>query len=211
LTDCADQNGWVIVAPSFAYRDYMDPEQVRLDDRDNLPRVLEMLDALPLTSSRGAVQFKQRVLLYGFSRGAQGAQRFALFYPERVAAAAILSGGSYTLPKRTARVESQEKPLNFPYGVADLDRYAGHQLDVPALLKVPVWVGVGATDTLSSDVPRPWDPYLGRTRVERARAMAEVLRGMGVNVRLEEFTGAGHEETAQMRSRICDFLRAGAS
>ena len=208
LVECADRHGWIVVAPSFAYRDYLDPEQVRLDDKENLPRIRQLLDSLPIASSAGSVRFTERVLLYGFSRGAQAAQRFALFYPDRVQAAAVLSAGSYTVPRATARVDNQDKPLAFPYGVSDLDRYSGRKFDAEALARVPFWIGVGAGDTATAEVPRNWDPYLGKTRVERAQRLADMLRGMGTEVTLELFSGTGHEETAAMRARVCEFLAA---
>jgi hypothetical protein len=71
---------------------------------------------------------------------------------------------------------------------------------------VPFWVGVGATDTAREQVPRPWDPYVGSTRLERAERFARALQGLGASVTFETFSGAGHEETLAMRARACEFL-----
>jgi predicted esterase len=203
LEDCATQHGWVLVAPTMAYRNYMDPEQVRLDGQEDLPRLRELLEALP---GWLGVPLAEQAFVYGFSRGGQMAHRFALFYPEKVAGVAVVAAGSYTLPRLTARLGGREQPLQFPFGVADLQRYAGHPFDARALRGVPFWVGVGATDTAREQVPRPWDPYVGSTRVERAERFARALQGLGASTTLDIFSGAGHEETLAMRAHACDFF-----
>lgn len=204
LRDCADRLGWVVVAPTMAYRDYMDPEQLRLDDQQNLPWVQALLDRL--RAAAGPLPLAEQVNVYGFSRGAQMAARLAMFYPESVAAVAALSGGSYTMPVRSAPVNGQVQRAQFPFGVADLEKYSGEAFDTAAFTRVPFWIGVGAADTNSADTSRPWDVYEGRTRVERARRFSSTLEAMGVQVQLQLFSGAGHEETTAMRASACDFF-----
>lgn len=114
LLACAAANDWIVVAPTFAYRDYRDPALVRGDDTIFLPRLAAILDGLP---ARTGLALRPRVLLYGFSRGAQTAHRFATIYPERVLGVAALSAADYTLP--TAVAPGDGRPLPFPYGVAD--------------------------------------------------------------------------------------------
>jgi len=206
LTECANRSGMVVVAPSMLYRDYMDPEQVRLDDQQNLPRVLEMLDNLQ--SRIGVPVNTSRVMVYGFSRGGQMAHRFALFYPERVSGVAALAAGNYTLPKRDAQVAGQTKPLAFPYGVADLQTYTGRPFNAPMFTKIPFWIGIGAADSAVDQVPHAWDSYIGNNRLERARRFTEYLKAMGVRALLDVFNGTGHEETVNTRQHACDFLSA---
>ena len=197
LASCAEQNGWVLVAPTFAYRDYMDPDQVRLDDQQDLPKLRDLLDQVEEQLTAAGLHFGDDVFVYGFSRGGQLAHRFALFYPERVSGVASLSAGSYTLPR---------SELKFPFGVADLAGYAGHPFDPQALQGMPFWIGVGGADTQAEQVPRPWDQYLGRTRLDRAQRFSDILQGLGASVQLNVFSGAGHEETALMRQRACAFF-----
>lgn len=206
LGECASTNGWVVIAPTMAYRNYMDPEQVLLDDQATLPWLRNLVDSLPITVGGAPIKTTDRVMLYGFSRGAQVAHRFALFYPDKVASVVALSAGSYTLPRRTARVGSQDKPLAFPYGVADLERYAGVPFDAKLVARVPFLVGVGSADNGTAGVPRPWDPYEGSTRVERAQAFTRSVKEIGGNALLDVFSGASHEETARMRAEACDFM-----
>ena len=204
LQGCADQNHWIVVAPTIAYRDYMDPAQVLLDDEETLPLLRGTLDSL--SAQLGGVRLADRVYVYGFSRGAQLANRFAFFYPDHVAAVATLSGGSYTVPRRSATVAGQDRPLDFPFGVADLDHYAGHPFDTAAVRRIPFWVGVGSADTVKEQVPRSWDALLGDTRVERAKRFSDALKALGASVKLDVFSGVGHDETAPMRADVCSFF-----
>lgn len=204
MADCAERNGWVLVAPSLAYRDYMDPEQVRLDDQEDLPRLRELLAGVRQRLS--GMHLAPDTFVYGFSRGGQLAHRFALFYPDEVAGVAVVAAGSYTVPVAAAEGWDGRRPLAFPYGVSDLERYSGHRFDPRALAGKPFWIGVGAGDTVADQVPRGWDPYLGRTRLERATRFSEVLQSMGAAVSLNVFPGTGHDETAIMRTRACAFL-----
>jgi poly(3-hydroxybutyrate) depolymerase len=203
LRTCADEYGWALVAPTMVYRDYFDPDQLRADARDNLPEVHAMLDAL--RAGVGGMDLEQRVLLYGFSRGAQMAQRFALAYPGEVAAVAALSAGSYTLPERQ---DGTDRPLRFPFGIADLPDVGLARFDGSLFGTIPFWVGVGGEDVNPADTSRAWDTYEGLTRVDRARAFAAHLQRHGNPVELHVFGGAGHEETGSMRASACAFLAA---
>ena len=197
LASCAEQNGWVLIAPTFAYRDYMDLDQVRQDDREDLPRLLNLVEQVETQLAEQGIQAGDDLFVYGFSRGGQIAHRFAFFYPDRVAGVAALSAGSYTLPR---------PELAFPFGVADLQDYAGHAFEPQDLSGTGFWVGVGASDTQAEQVPRRFDPFIGPTRLERASRFVEGMQQMGLNVQLNVFSGAGHEETALMRQRACAFL-----
>jgi predicted esterase len=197
LASCAEQNGWILVAPSFAYRDYMDLDQVRQDEREDLPRLNSLVGQVTQRLADQGLQTADDLFVYGFSRGGQLAHRFAFFYPDKVAGVASLSAGSYTLPK---------PELAFPFGVADLQDYAGHPFSPQALNGMAFWIGVGASDNQPEGVPRRFDPYIGRTRVERATRFSEAMQQLGLSVQLNVFSGAEHEETALMRQRACTFF-----
>ena len=126
----------------------------------------------------------------GFSRGAQTAHRFALRHPERVAGLASFSAGTYTMP-----TSSQPYPLGMGY----FDLY-NHQrpLDIAALRKVSVLVGVGAADANPADVVRDWDAVGGTTRLERGTRFAEALQQLKVPSRFQVYPGVGHTFTPAM-------------
>ncbi len=201
LQSCADQYGWIIVAPTMVYRDYFDPVQLRIDAQQNLPIVHALIDQV-----RGAISgfdLAPKLLVYGFSRGAQMADRFSMVYPTEVGAVAALSAGSYTLPNSQ---DAAHRPMLFPFGVSDLQTISDETFDSQAFSQVPFWIGVGARDINPDDTSRAWDTFEGQTRMDRARAFADRLEQRGGSVELHIFGGAGHEETAAMRLSACAFL-----
>jgi pimeloyl-ACP methyl ester carboxylesterase len=205
LIPLAEQYGVVLVGPTFQYGDWRDPDQVRREGAVFLPQLKALIDELP---ARTGLQVAPRIMVYGFSRGAQAAHRFAVFYPQAVQAVAAFSAGTYTLPEINAPPGpgSRQLPFAFPFGVADLDQYTGRPFDLPALRQVRFLVGVGAMDNQPDGLPRQWDPYLGRTRLERATNYSQVLRDCGVSARLVVIPNTGHVESNEMRTRAVAFL-----
>ncbi len=200
----SDRNGWLLIAPTFAYRDYMDTKSLMEDDLRFSQTLNATLAALP---RRLGIKLRQHALLYGFSRGGQLAHRFALFYPERVETVATLSAGSYTLPIASRVIEDNPRALPFPYGIADYQAIAGYPFDFKQFSQVSFWIAVGSADTRAAEVPRAFDPYVGNNRVQRATVFQEVLKQNGIDVRLEVFPNTGHEITAEMQNNALKFLR----
>lgn len=201
ISSLADSHGWVTIAPTYAYGDWRDSAQVAKEEESHLPRIVSLLETLPDLLG-GPVD--QQALLYGFSRGAQTAERLALAFPERVAGVALVSGGTYTVPQVSAR--DGKSPLWFPLGVADLGNVMGRRFDPGRFSQVPFWIGVGALDTDSAALPRAWDPYLGDNRVQRAQRFAEWLGVAGAPVQVQVFAGVGHEQTDAMTGAALGFL-----
>lgn len=200
----AEANGWMLIVPRFNYGDWKQTETLKTEDRANSAWLSSLLNALP---EQIPFPIRSRILVYGFSRGAQAAHRFALMYPEQVLAVASMSAGTYTLPVAKA-APAGKAPLDFPLGVADLERYCGEPFDASAVRRVAFWVGVGEKDNAPSDVPQSWDQYIGNTRVERAKSFTRALSDLGAAVQLEIIPGLGHGESAQSRSKALAFLKA---
>jgi hypothetical protein len=120
---------------------------------------------------------------------------------------AALSAGSYTLPLETASVDGRARALPLPYGVADMGSYVGHGFNPEAFRHVAFRVEVGGQDSNPDDTPRAWDSYLGRTRVDRARAYTQALQGIGVEASLGVYPDAGHGITPQMSEEALAFLQ----
>lgn len=194
-----DRYSWVIVAPNLPYRDYMEPKILMEDDIKITKMLIDTLNALP---ARLNLSLQPRALVFGFSRGAQLAHRFAMMYPDRVESVATVAAGTYTLPVENAGAQL----LPFPFGIGDLDKLIGHAFDWNNFKKVSFWVGVGERDNQARDVPRQFDPYQGANRVDRARAFERALRSIGVDVQLMIFPNAGHEVTSEMRRGATEFL-----
>jgi poly(3-hydroxybutyrate) depolymerase len=200
----ADRNGWVVVAPTYRYENWHDPAAVVRDDLTILPRLKAAIDAVP---ERTGLRVRDRVLLYGFSRGGQVAHRFALAYPHAVLGVATLSAGTYTLPTAEWTVNGTRRPLPLPFGTAGLGAQLGVTPQASALERVAFWVGVGEQDNRAADAPVAWTPYIGPNRVERARAFAAALLRQGIRTELTIFPGVDHTETPAMRAAASAFLR----
>lgn len=201
LISAADGYNWVVVAPTIQYRDYMNVALLTEDDLIISQMLDQLLTALP---NRLHLKLRQHSLIYGFSRGAQLAHRFALIHPERVESVVTMSGGTYTLPSTQNKDHTL---LPFPFGTGDLETILGHALDWDSYKRISFWVAVGERDTQPNDVPRAFDPYLGSTRVERATAFEKSLFALGLDAHLVLFPNTGHEVTPEMRKSAIQFLR----
>jgi predicted esterase len=201
LLGAADREGWVVVAPTFSYRNWRDPAVVAADDIALTRGLVDLLDQLPDRIGRPV---DSKAVVLGFSRGAQLAHRFAETYPDRTRAAVVMSAGSYTVPRL---VDARGAPLPFPFGMADLSERSGHPVDAGALEAVPFWVAVGGNDNNPGDVPRQWDGLVGTSRLERARAFVRLLKASGASATLNVFSNTGHEVTPDMFRGAVDFLR----
>ena len=199
----ADRNNWVLIAPTFQYQNYLDPKLLMDDDIQLSKRILDTLDVLP---KRLNLQLRQHILIYGFSRGAQLAHRFAYFYPDRVESVVTLSAGAYTLPTEKQATDEGLQVLPFPYGIGDLQECIGKPVNWQALKKISFWIGVGAQDDQASDVSRAFDQYGGKTRIERAKTFQQALQTIGIDTHLTIFPDSTHEVTSQMRVSALQFL-----
>lgn len=197
----ADENHWLVIAPTFAYGDWRDPNQIAAEDPALIHWLASYIDTLPLQVGQPV---RKGVFLLGHSRGAQLAHRFSLFYPEKVAAVAALAAGTYTLPVASSDNGVQ---MAFPYGISNLAELTGRPTSKPLLARVQYWVGVGGNDVNPLDVPRSWDPYIGTNRVVRAEAFQRTMQSIGAPAHLAIFPGANHGLTAEMRAAACAFLK----
>lgn len=200
----ADKNYWLVVAPTLPYGDYMDPATLLKEDVRFSAMLDDMLQNLP---KKLGIKLRSHALVFGFSRGAQLADRFALFYPNRVEATASISAGTYTLPSEHKNNDASAPLVQMPYGVGDLEKYLGHPLNRVQLAQVSFLLEVGANDTEPDDVPRQFDSYMGKSRLARAYAFQYALSTIGVQAKLSVFPGAAHEVTPDMRVSAIQFLR----
>jgi predicted esterase len=203
LINRAEQDNWVIVSPTFHYQDYKNVNSVLQDDMTMLPHLLQIIDNLP---QQTGLQFQDKVLVYGFSRGAQMAHRFAEFYPDRTLAVALFSAGSYTLPMSNMTVSGTSTTMNLPFGVANLQKYTSTPFNLDAFKKVPFFIGVGGADNNPADTPRDWDAYQGQTRIARAQAFGNALQGLGMDGSVTVYPNVGHDVTNDMRAQAMSFL-----
>ena len=203
LVQESDRNHWILVAPTITYHDWKNPTELLKDDLEYTRMLRATLDDLP---NQLGLRIHQHILLFGFSRGAQLAHRFALFYPDHVESVAALSAGTYTLPEEKKVSGSNPQLLPLPYGVGDLVQRIGKSCDFTKLKKVSFWLAVGAKDNRVDDVPRQFDSFVGKTRIERAKAFHAALIALGIDSHLIVFPNTDHEITNEMLRTGLQFL-----
>lgn len=203
LINRAEQDGWILVSPTYHYRDNFNPITVRQDDTELIPRLARYIDDLP---AKTGLPIRDKVLLYGFSRGAQVVHRFAEFYPDKTLAVALFAAGTYTLPVPTMNVGGTPTTLDLPYGVADIQQYTGAPFAAAAFRAVPFFIGVGGADDHAGDAPPAWNPYNGTTRLARAENFAHTLKDFGLDTSLTVYPGVGHDINNEMRGQAMSFL-----
>ena len=163
----AEKRGVVLVAPYFDREGHDDYQRLGREGRGR--RADHTLDSIldEVRSLTGAREGK--VLLFGFSGGAQFAHRYAMLHPDRVERAVVTSAGWYTFP---------DSGTAYPYGIAPTPELEGARFDPRAFLRVPIRVLVGGADTGSTNLRQNAfvDRQQGRTRVERARNWAAAMR-----------------------------------
>jgi predicted esterase len=131
-----------------------------------------------------------KILLFGFSGGAQMAHRIAMLFPSRIQALCAAAAGWYMMPDRLTP---------YPYGLADAIGEPGH---AEAFIHIPTTVVVGSLDNRIDDNvcqdARVIDKQ-GRTRLRRARVwsgeMANYARSLGhpSNIELVVLDGGSHD------------------
>lgn len=201
LIEHANSNNWVIVAPTLHYGNWWNVEELVHEDTAFAQWLMSFVDNL---QREAGVIPRERLLLFGFSRGAGVIDRFAILHPDRVAAAAALSSGAYTLP---ATHDEEGQKLAFPFGIADLAAHAGQPFNARAFAATRWFVGVGESDNVAQEVPQAWTPSSGPTRVDRAQRFSATLHSTGAEVTLRIFPKAGHFLTPEMRTEALGFLQ----
>jgi hypothetical protein len=200
LISVADEQGWLLVAPRFAYQaDSLDPEAIAAEAPPLLRGLREVIDELPASTG---LMLRRRVMLFGYGRGATMAQRYALGWAPEVRSVALLGGGGYTVPP----MDDVDEEPPFPFGVRGFGERVGRSIEPAAIHRIRWWIGVGAEDVDPAQTSRAWDRFLGRTRVERADRLAAVLRRDGSEVESVVFGGAGFGIEPEMRYAVADFL-----
>lgn len=167
LMDEAERFGLTIAAPFFSkdhYGQYQQLQDAKTGARSDLA-LLDIAEAAARLSGASA----EKLLLFGFSGGAQFAQRFVMAHPQRVASAVIVAAGWYTFPDVT-----QPYPYGLDLSSPDLDI----EFDLRGMLETPQHVMVGELDIVrdsSLRASKRLDQMQGLTRLERARRWVEAM------------------------------------
>ena len=189
LMDEAERYGLVVAAPLFGKAEYGQYQQ--LEDAKSGARSDEALFDILEAAARVSRADTSRILLFGYSGGAQFAHRFAMAYPDRVISAALVGAGWYTFP-------TDEAP--YPYGV-DTRFRSKLRFDAAAMASVRYHVMVGELDTLrdaSLRYTKRLNAMQGHTRVERASRWVAAMTQLALQAQADApasalmLPGVGH-------------------
>lgn len=197
----ADRLGCHLVAPQFDRAAFRDFQLLGLSDRGR--RADLALQSMLADLRRFGVDADARLVLSGYSGGAQFAHRYAMAHPQRIAALLVAAAGWYTWP---------DAGLPYPRGCG-IGEHSGVVFDPLALVRKPVLVLVGDRDH-ERDAALRCDEWIdrdqGRTRIERARSWVEKLAG---EARRRDLTlacefglvpGAGHDFGAMVAAGLIE-------
>jgi pimeloyl-ACP methyl ester carboxylesterase len=190
FVDFADETNTLILAPLFPcgiidHEDIHNFKFIKFHDIRFDQVLLDMID--DVREAFGIVDGK--ILLHGFSGGGQFVHRMFYLHPDRLAAVSVGD------PGRATYLDESE---DWYAGIRDFETQFGKPIDMAVLKKVPVLLLVGLEDTESVDYTEDASftgalKKYGDTRLERIRALLQNYVDHGLNARLEEVPGLGHE------------------
>ena len=181
--------------------------------RLDLQLLAMIADARPRLAAMGH-PVNPKVLMNGFSASGLFANRFTFLHPQEVAAAAYGGLNCFiTLPV----MELKTHALNFPLGLADLEKLTGHPFDRDAYQTIPQLAYMGADDT--NDAVRHDDAYseeernlvftlLAEKMPDRWRAVQAVYESEKLPVEFRTYPGIGHGTDGKINSDVAEFFRA---
>ncbi len=205
LMPFAQARNWVIIAPTLDYGDWREPEQLV---KAEVRIIRQIMDVVAHVREDSGVSIQSRFVTFGFSRGAQTATRLGLIYPDRVIGVGAASAGTYTMPTRNVTTPTGSITAPFPFGTDGIEQKLGRPVDLDAVKQVRFWIGVGELDSKDADVPRQWDPFQGKNRLERAEKFARALQDVGCVTRFLKTAGVGHEIPPRTIDDAVRFLSA---
>ncbi|EUB98912.1 hypothetical protein PMI07_005193 [Rhizobium sp. CF080] len=193
--DFAEEQQCVLLAPLFPAGIH-DPEDLHNYKHmiyHGIRYDLVLLDMIEELAARYRVR-RDRVLMHGFSGGAQFAHRFLYLHPGRLRAVSIGAPGTVTLPDDSA---------SWWVGIKGMEEIFGQRFDVEAMRRVAVQLVVGDADIETWDVTvGPKSPFWmngindsGDTRVERLHTLEKRLKAIGIEPRFDTVPGVSHDGT----------------
>ncbi len=181
-----------ILAPFFPYQidntDHADGYKFLVSAGIDYAAILESM----IAECQGLHGDFDTTYLYGFSGGAQFAERYGLFCAARLSGLVIAAPGNVTLIDET---------LEWWPGLAGVKAETRRAPDLQALRQIPVAIMVGAQDCNSGLVARPvgtphgsaFEAVAGNSRLARARTLHRSFQNAGISSSLREIADIAHD------------------
>jgi hypothetical protein len=177
-------------------------------------QLLSMIsDARPRLEAMGH-PVQPRFLLNGFSASGLFANRFTFLHPHAVIASAYGGlNGFIMLPV----AELKSHVLNYPVGIADLEKITDYSFDRLAYQAIPQFAYMGADDT--NDAVLHDDAYSEEERSlifqavgqkmmpDRWQAVQAVYESEKISVRFKTYEGIGHGTNGKINTEVAEFFR----
>lgn len=193
----AEQRGIIVVAPRFSKTRF--PDYQRLGRAGRGARADHMLERILAEVGGFTGADVKQPYLFGYSGGGQFVHRYAMAYPQRVAAIAIGAAGWYTFPEPERR---------YPYGIKSTPDLPDVHFDAGRFLRIPACVLVGEEDDMRDAALRQSDRLdrrQGATRFERGCRWVEAMNaaarahGLTAHYRFIALPGADHSFSRSVR------------
>lgn len=202
----ADEMGCWLVVPKFSSHKF--PRYQQLCSGSGQPRADIALNSFLALWRCMHGQPYLKMMLAGYSGGAQFAHRYALHHPQQVAAMALGSAGWYSFP---------DEKVKYPRGLARTVALDRVYLD--EMLRIPMLVTVGDQDNLRDSSLRTsvnLDQQQGDNRIQRAVNWVEAIRRLQLEksyrpAQLNMLAGQGHNfynnmQQGRMAEQVLQFL-----
>ncbi len=202
----AQAQGRLVIAPVFDAQRWPGYQRIAAHGQRADLALLTLLDSVTFQTGVST----RRVVMFGYSAGAQFAHRFAMLHPHRLEHLCVCAAGWYTWPTATEQ--------RFPQGTGVAPRrrlgeaVAGN---LGRFLQIPLRVAVGERDNVVDALTRSndlLDAQQGTHRLQRAQRWVQTLeqlaaeRGLRPNAQLTVLPDAGHDFRECMRSGVLGAL-----
>lgn len=160
------------------------------------------------------IKTRAKLLMFGFSAAGMFTNRFVLLHPELVEAAAIGSPGGWPI---VPVAEYEKTALNYPVGIADLEKISGDKFDREKFRQVKMFFFLGDEDENDSVIYD--DSYdeperkvvldlFGSTPVLRWGKAEKLYQQVSDNCQFQLYEGIGHSINGKMWQDIKLFFKS---
>lgn len=171
-------------------------------------QLIAMINSLKTKEKK--YKYVDKIIIFGFSSAGSFANRFTFMHPELVSKALIgAPGGFLILPIQ----QYNNKPLNYPLGIADYNNIIGKEFNINLLMNIEFIVFVGELD--KDDATKYRDSYtyeeellvknqFGEISINRWEKLLNIYKENNLNIDFKILQKTEHEITPEVESILHD-------